>query len=95
MRRRYIQDPKSLQLIPVEDWRAPASAGIQIIPDIEPYQSMIDGSIISSRSQHRAHLRDHGMIEVGNEKLPEPKYKPAPGLKQAIIDAANIHLKVK
>jgi len=38
-----------------------------IIPDISPYRSMIDGSIITSRSKHRTHLRDHGCIEVGNE----------------------------
>jgi hypothetical protein len=38
-----------------------------IIPDIEPYQSMIDGSIIHSRSRHRTHLKDHGCVEVGNE----------------------------
>jgi hypothetical protein len=95
MRRRYIQDPKSMKLIPIEDWRAPAKSGLQIIPDIEPYKSMVDGSIITSRSHHRSHLREHGMIEVGNEKLPEPKYRPAPGLKRAVINAANTHLKVK
>lgn len=38
-----------------------------IIPDIQPYQSMIDGSYIGSRSRHRTHLRDHGCVEVGNE----------------------------
>ena len=35
--------------------------------DITPYRSMIDGSMISSRSHHRTHLRDHGCVEVGNE----------------------------
>ena len=38
-----------------------------IMPDIKPYRSMIDGSEISSRSQHRAHLRQHGCQEIGNE----------------------------
>lgn len=41
--------------------------------DIQPYQSMITGEMIMSRSQHRTHLRDHGCIEVGNEKPPKPK----------------------
>ncbi len=36
-------------------------------PDITPYKSMIDGRMITSRSQHRAHLKENGCIEVGNE----------------------------
>ena len=44
----------------------------QVIKDIDPYVSMIDGSLITSRSQHREHLRAHGCIEVGNEKM-EPR----------------------
>ena len=38
-----------------------------IIPDIAPYKSMIDGRMITSRSQHRSHLKAHGCVEVGNE----------------------------
>lgn len=37
--------------------------------DIKPYKSMVDGSIISSRSQHRRHLKQHNCIEVGNESM--------------------------
>lgn len=48
-----------------------------VMPDIQPYKSMIDGSMITSRSVHRDHLRQHNCIEVGNEKmetkLPPPK----------------------
>ena len=40
-----------------------------VMPDISPYKSMIDGSMIMSRSVHRDHLRQHGCIEVGNEKM--------------------------
>ena len=29
---------------------------LQIVPDIQPYTSMIDGSTIGSRSRHREHL---------------------------------------
>lgn len=39
-----------------------------VMTDIQPYKSMIDGSMIQSRSQHRTHLKDHGMIELGNEQ---------------------------
>ena len=57
------------------------------MPDIKPYKSMIDGREINSRSTHREHLREHGCVEVGNEKQPEPKTAIAPpsGLKETII----------
>ena len=44
-----------------------------VAPDIQPYQSQIDGSWITSRSKHRTHLKDHGCIEIGNEKQSAPK----------------------
>ena len=46
------------------------------MPDIAGYRSMQDGSWIGSRSKHRAHLRQHGLIEVGNERLPPRKPIP-------------------
>lgn len=63
------------------------------MPDIKPYRSMIDGSVINSRSQHRAHLKQHGCLEVGNDSsVLNPKRKPIespPGLKEALIRAVN------
>jgi hypothetical protein len=44
-----------------------------VAADIQPYRSMITGEMITSRSKHRTHLRDHGCIEIGNEKIPPPK----------------------
>ena len=44
----------------------------QVIADIDPYISQIDGSVITSRSKHREHLQAHGCVEVGNEKM-EPR----------------------
>lgn len=41
----------------------------QIMLDIKPYTSMVDGSMITSRSKHREHLRQHNCIEIGNEKM--------------------------
>lgn len=43
-----------------------------VIADIQPYRSMIDGSMITSRSEHRRHLKANGCTEVGNESM-EPK----------------------
>lgn len=39
------------------------------MPDIQPYKSMVDGSMIEGRRQHRDHLRQHNCIEIGNEKM--------------------------
>ena len=69
MIQRFIQDPITLTLVPADEYRPPVeNRSPLVMPDIQPYRSTIDGSIIGSRSKHRAHLRDHGCIEVGNEK---------------------------
>jgi hypothetical protein len=44
-----------------------------IMDDIQPYKSMQTGEMIMSRSKHRAHLKQHGLIELGNEKIQERK----------------------
>jgi len=52
----------------------------QVMPDIQGYQSMQTGEWIGSRSAHRKHLKEHRLIELGNEKIkaPEqPKYDSA------------------
>ena len=48
---------------------AETSNSPQIMLDIQSYTSMVDGSIITSRSKHREHLRQHNCIEIGNEKM--------------------------
>jgi putative FmdB family regulatory protein len=45
-----------------------------IMPDIQPYRSMVTGEVIGSRSTHKKHLITHNVTEVGNEK-PQPKQK--------------------
>ena len=47
-----------------------------VVSDIEGYVSQVDGSWIDSRSKHRNHLKQHRMIELGNDvpmKQPEPQ----------------------
>ena len=44
----------------------------QVIADIQPYKSMATGEMITSRTQHKKHLKEHGLIEVGNETM-QPK----------------------
>ncbi len=70
------------------------SKSFQVMPDIQPYQSTVTGEMITSRSQHREHLKAHRLVEIGNETKylkPKPKELP-PGLKQRIIEIANSRL---
>lgn len=62
--------------------------------DIEPYISMIDGSIINSRSQHRNHLKSHQCIEVGNETkhLKAKEKVDLSGIKKTVIEVVNSKL---
>jgi len=57
-------------------WQPESSVGGRgapmIMGDIQEYRSTIDGSLITSRSRHREHLRAHGCIEMGNERPRAP-----------------------
>lgn len=47
-----------------------------VMSDIQGYVSQIDGSWIDSRSKHRNHLKEHKMIELGNDvpmRQPDPE----------------------
>jgi hypothetical protein len=55
-----------------DDYQAPKESDLgrpMVIRDIEPYQNMINGKMISSRSEHRELLKRHNCVEVGNEKM--------------------------
>jgi len=45
----------------------------KVFEDIKPYKSMVTGEMITSRSQHRNHLKQHGCTEVGNEDMTPKK----------------------
>jgi predicted HAD superfamily phosphohydrolase YqeG len=75
MRRRYIQIGGVLY----EKGTEPMSS-LHIIPDIKPYKSMIDGTWITSRSQHREHLKAHNCIEIGDQIPTDPKEMKSSGI---------------
>lgn len=78
MRKAWIQI--NGELIPKEEYSPPS--GLMIMPDIKPYRSTVTGEEIGSRSTHRVHLKRHGLIEIGNEKI-KPKPMPeVPGLRE-------------
>lgn len=62
-----------------EAWKLKQEMTVREAPmvqsDIEGYISQVDGSWIDSRSKHRAHLKQHRMIELGND-VPM-QHKPA------------------
>ena len=63
MRRSYVQ----IDGVLYEKGVDPLPDRVQIMPEIEPYQSMVTGEWITSRAKHREHLRRHGMQEIGND----------------------------
>ena len=92
MRTRYIQD-KNGHLVEVEEnWTPEPLSDYHIMPDIKPYISMADGTLVTSRSRHREMLKRNNCFEVGNDSSLFKGYKPPqppPGLKEKIIRAVN------
>jgi hypothetical protein len=67
-RHRYVM--RNGELVELDlDAPLPSRRGPYIQSDITPYRSVITREPITSRSQHRDHLRAHGAFEVGNEYL--------------------------
>ena len=69
-----------------------------VMSDIEGYVSQVDGTWIKSRSHHREHLKQHRMIELGNDvpmKHPELKIsrKSQEERKRQIAEMANARLR--
>jgi tRNA U34 5-carboxymethylaminomethyl modifying enzyme MnmG/GidA len=72
------------EAIEITDNYVPEPTGHFVMNDIQPYQSMIDGRMITSRSEHREHLRANGCIEVGNEKM-ETKVAPVKDNRREVL----------
>lgn len=72
--KRYVQ----IDGVLYEKGSEPRSDAPMVMPDIDEYTSMIDGTRIRSRSQHREHLRAHGCVEVGNDVPKHYEYKGIP-----------------
>lgn len=84
----WVQDRETGELVPKGEY-VRESRGPMIMKDIEPFQSMIDGRLITSRSRMREHYRENRVIEIGNERITPKPYSPAPGLREAIINAVR------
>jgi hypothetical protein len=73
-RHRYIGVPGGgWQEVSADYIPSPSNQGVMVMPDLTPYIN-VHGQPVEGRRQHREFLRQHGYIEVGNEK-PKP-FKP-------------------
>jgi hypothetical protein len=91
MKKRYVQINGQLY----ERGHEPIAEGPMVIDDIAPYRSQITGEMITSRSQHREHLRAHGCVEIGDQthhlqpKRPDFESPQRKKLIRAQIDAMS------
>ncbi len=88
MRRFIYRDGQEIEID--LDAPLPPRKGPYIQSDIAPYRSMITREPITSRSEHRAHLRQHGCVEVGNEmpRASREAMRPAALDAKAAIEAS-------
>ena len=77
MHKRYVQINGQLY----ERGHEPVAEGPMVIEDIKPYQSQVTGEMITSRSQHREHLKQHDCVEIGDQiqhlKMNRPTFESA------------------
>ena len=50
-----------------ERGQEPVASGPMVMDDIAPYRSQATGEWITSRSQHREHLKAHNCVEIGDQ----------------------------
>jgi hypothetical protein len=71
MRRSYVQ----VNGVLYEKGTEPEGSNApMVMPDIKPYTSMADGTMVTSRSAHREMLKRNNCQEVGNEALKAMSY---------------------
>ena len=64
----------------------------RIMSDIAEYESLMDGTRITSRSHHREHMKRHNVVELGDAtpaSLEPEKYVKTIDWKQAAAEAAE------
>lgn len=93
----FVWDPVAKTIVPKDQYYELVEiTAPMVMGDIQPYQSMATGEMINSRSQHRSHLKQHGLVEVGNETkyISQQKKQEIPkGLREAIARQAYEKLK--
>ena len=65
----YVQDPKTLKLVPKDEYYASESenkANYAIHGEIEPFISPVDGTLIDDRAKLRAHNKRNNVENVAD-----------------------------
>lgn len=80
-RETFVFDRETKKMVPAAEYYAKQHKGTkrsslpcpQVMRDIQPFVNVaVDGKEISSRSQKREMMKEHGLVEVGNE-APRPR----------------------
>jgi hypothetical protein len=92
----FVYDKEKGELVPKEEYYSVSVSNAPMIQaDIAGYKSMVTGEWIGSRSTHRQHLKEHRLIEVGNEiKAHTTKQAPRVDrerLRRDIAESLNRH----
>ncbi len=89
----WIQDPKTLKLIPKEEYYRDQERGaLQIMGDLQPFVSPVTGETIYTRSQLREHNRQHGVTNLADygpdwfDKKAKERQQQIRGTKQQRIE---------
>lgn len=69
MRRRLRYNPETKEMEEITSNATREKFGM-VLPDIEPFVSPVDGSVISSRSHLREHMRQHGLAHTEDFSKP-------------------------
>jgi hypothetical protein len=89
----WVQDRITGKLVPRGEYQPDITNAPMVMKDIAGYKSQVTGEWIGSRSQHREHLKEHRLVEVGNEikhhMSSRPDNKPAGNIKQDIANAMH------
>ena len=85
-RESYVWDRELRDLVPADEYYAKQRKGVKksrlpspmVMGDIKEFVNVaVDGKVISSRSQKREMMKEHGLVEVGNDRLPtRTRHKP-------------------
>lgn len=67
MRKRYVYNPKTKEMEQVQINRG-SKGGVLIRGDIEPFKSVVDGSVISGRAALRNHDKQHNVTNPADFK---------------------------
>lgn len=57
-----------------------------VISELQPYKSMVTGEMINGRANHRAHLKQHSLVEIGNEQPKQREYRGDHNVKPELIE---------